>query len=172
MPFSPGTSGNPSGRPREAHRFKAVAKPAKRDTAGRFQLGTAGGPGRPKRETEQNYLLALVDACPLSKWSEIVARAVEDATAGDDKARHWLASYLVGQPTTKAPAPSSALVGRMLGKDPVLDEAAHRLAMPQASAAMFPILENDSAHLRQLEDEARQFLLSREHEASEPCQEP
>jgi hypothetical protein len=31
-------------------------------------------------------------------WQAIVARAVEDAKAGDARAREWLARYLVGDP--------------------------------------------------------------------------
>lgn len=134
----------------------------RRDDRGRFQVGTAGGPGRPPRPTEQNFLLALVDACPLETWKEIVAKAVSDAREGDDKSRHWLASYLVGSPKTNAPSPSTALVARMLGKDEVLNEAAHRLAKPIASAEMFPLLTGDSARLRALEAEAAEFLLAQE----------
>ena len=136
-----------------------------RDPQGRFQLGTMGGPGRPPRAIEQNYLLALVDACPLETWTEIVQKAVTDAREGDDKARHWLASFLIGAPAGKAPSPSAALVGRMLGEDEVLNIAAKKLAKPLASAEMFPILEADSARFRELELEAKQYILALEAEA-------
>ena len=135
-----------------------------RDPQGRFRLGTAAGPGRPPRATEQNYLLAVLDACPLETWAEIVEKAVSAAREGDDKARHWLASFLLGAPKGNAPAPSAALVGRMLGEDAVLTAAARRLAKPLASAEMFPILEADSARFRELELEAKQYILALEAE--------
>ena len=133
-----------------------------RNPQGRFQPGTKGGPGRPPRATEENYLLALVDACPLTVWAEIVEKAVADAREGDDKARHWLASYLLGSPKGTAPSPSTALVGRLLGTDSVLNSAARVLALPLASGEMFPILNADTARLRELEEEAKAALLAAE----------
>lgn len=50
------------------------------------------------RATGRTYLAALSEACPPETWREIVERAIEDAKAGDAKARDWLASYLVGRP--------------------------------------------------------------------------
>ena len=47
---------------------------------------------------EEQYLLAISDACPLGKWKQIVDRAVQDALNGDSPARDWLAKYLVGKP--------------------------------------------------------------------------
>ena len=54
-----------------------------RDQQGRFAPGNAGGPGRPRRRTEADYLAALSDQVPLDAWSQIVGRAVGDAIAGD-----------------------------------------------------------------------------------------
>jgi len=70
----------------------------KRDPRGRFAPGNEGGPGRPPRATEAGYLLALSDAVDLETWRAIVQRAAEDARDGDDKARRWLAGYLLHKP--------------------------------------------------------------------------
>lgn len=67
-----------------------------RDDNGRFMVGNAGGPGRPRRAVEREYLAALSDAIGLDGWRAIVERAVQDATAGDARARAWLATYLLG----------------------------------------------------------------------------
>jgi hypothetical protein len=133
-----------------------------RDPQGRFRPGTAPGPGRPARRTEENYLLALVDSCPLSVWTKIVEKAVADASDGDERARHWLASFLIGTPKGPAPLPSSALVGRLLGNDPVLESAARILAKPLASAEMFPLMNRDTARLRAIELEAMDAILEAE----------
>lgn len=37
-------------------------------------------------------------ACTLKDWREICKRAVEDAKAGDHRARDWLTKYVVGEP--------------------------------------------------------------------------
>lgn len=60
-----------------------------------FLPGNPGGPGRPKRELEREYLSVVMRLCPPSSWARIVERAVTDATAGDSKAREWLARYLL-----------------------------------------------------------------------------
>ena len=73
-----------------------------RDSNGRFQKGRKGGPGRPRRAIESDYLAKLSEAVLLSAWQEIVAKAVEDAREGDHAARVWLANYLVGKPTGDA----------------------------------------------------------------------
>lgn len=69
---------------------------AERDSAGRFVTGNAGGPGRPRRAVELTYLRALSDELTLEAWREIVRRAVEDARAGDAKAREWVTRYALG----------------------------------------------------------------------------
>jgi hypothetical protein len=68
-----------------------------RDENGRFTIGNPGGPGRPRRAVELDYLASLADAVPLSRWQKIVARAAEDAENGDPKARRWLAEHLLGR---------------------------------------------------------------------------
>ena len=66
---------------------------------GRFLAGNPGGPGRPRRAVESDYLAALSEAVPTDTWRAIVAKAVEQAQAGDATARAWLGSYLLGKPT-------------------------------------------------------------------------
>ena len=58
-----------------------------RDPDGRFQKSGKGGPGRPRRAIESDYLAKLSEAVPLSVWQEIVAKAVEEAREGDHAAR-------------------------------------------------------------------------------------
>ncbi|MCE9555663.1 MAG: hypothetical protein K8T91_20125 [Planctomycetes bacterium] len=62
---------------------------------GTFAKGNPGGPGRPRREREREYLAVLSEAVPLDKWRAIVERAVVDATAGDARSRDWISKYLV-----------------------------------------------------------------------------
>jgi hypothetical protein len=61
-------------------------------------LGNRGGPGRPRRTVEAQYLLALREAVPLETWNKVCETAVAQAVAGDAKAREWLANYLIGKP--------------------------------------------------------------------------
>ena len=65
-----------------------------RDKAGRFALGNRGGPGRPRREVEAEYLAATLANVNAETWGRIVAKAALDAEAGDDRARSFLARIL------------------------------------------------------------------------------
>ena len=69
-----------------------------RDQRGRFAIGNSGGPGRPKRQAEQEFLQILSERVPLDLWAEIVDRAAIDAAAGDAKARDWLSKYIMPAP--------------------------------------------------------------------------
>jgi hypothetical protein len=69
---------------------------AAHDERGRFTVGNPGGPGRPPRAVEREYLRALNEAVSLDDWKEVVQAAVADAKEGDAKAREWLARYLIG----------------------------------------------------------------------------
>ena len=71
-----------------------------RDQKGRYLPGHRGGPGRPTRKTESDYVRVLSDRVPLELWGRIVDRAVADALAGDSKARAFLARYLLGSNQT------------------------------------------------------------------------
>ena len=70
--------------------------------SGRFRHGNPGGPGRPRRATEADYLAALSDALPMESWRAIIAKAVDQAQSGDAKPREWIGSYLAGKPTGDA----------------------------------------------------------------------
>ena len=67
-----------------------------RKTNGTFAPGNPGGPGRPRRAVERQYLAAFAEAVSPSDWRAIIGKAVADAKAGDAKARDWLSKYLVG----------------------------------------------------------------------------
>ena len=69
-----------------------------RNTNGRFAAGWRGGPGRPSRTVEAQYLIALRESVPLETWGKICETAVAQAVAGDAKAREWLANYLIDRP--------------------------------------------------------------------------
>ena len=69
-----------------------------RDNHGRFALGNRGGLGRPPIAKERQYLEALTKACTLKDWRAICRRAVDDAKAGDHRARDWCGKYLIGDP--------------------------------------------------------------------------
>jgi hypothetical protein len=51
-----------------------------RDPQGRFTVGNPGGPGRPRRAVEREYLAAMSDAVSLDEWREIVKAAVGELT--------------------------------------------------------------------------------------------
>lgn len=67
-----------------------------RTQKGQFAPGNPGGPGRPRRAVEHEYLTTLSEAVPLGTWRDICRRAAKDARAGDAKARDWLSRYLLG----------------------------------------------------------------------------
>lgn len=67
-----------------------------RTASGAFAAGNTFGKGRPRRAVESEYLAALGNAVTLDTWGEIVKKAVEDAKAGDAKAREWVTRYVLG----------------------------------------------------------------------------
>ena len=66
-----------------------------RKSNGQFAAGNPGGPGRPSRAIEAEYLDVLSERVTIEKWRRIVARAADDAEAGDHRARQWLGQYLI-----------------------------------------------------------------------------
>ena len=62
---------------------------------GRFLPGWAGGPGRPRREIEMQYLRKIQDGVSLQVWQGICDKAIAQALAGDSTARAWLSRYLL-----------------------------------------------------------------------------
>jgi hypothetical protein len=92
---------------------------SERGADGRFKAGWTGGPGRPRRATEADYLRVLSDAVPLDQWEAIVRMAVESALIGDPKAREWLTKHLLGVPE---PGALQALaVDELTGRDRLAD---------------------------------------------------
>lgn len=110
-----------------------------RDAVGRWAEGNAGGPGRPRRPVEREYLAALSDAVSLETWREIVDKATVDAKNGDGKAREWLTRYLVGE----TPLSLTALAVRdLLGV--TADREIDAEIEPVVSPGMFDLLIEDS----------------------------
>ena len=68
-----------------------------RNERGQFVAGNGGGPGRPRRPIEREYIAALSDTISLDDWRAIVSKAKTLALAGDSKAREWIAKYLLGE---------------------------------------------------------------------------
>lgn len=62
---------------------------------GSFKKGNPGGPGRPRRETEREYLEATLGVVSLADWKAVVRKALKDAKAGDHRAREFLAKHLL-----------------------------------------------------------------------------
>lgn len=48
-----------------------------------------------RRPIEREYLATLNAAVPLTVWRKICRRTVDDALAGDAKAREWLSKWLL-----------------------------------------------------------------------------
>lgn len=71
---------------------------AERNDKGQFVPGSGGGPGRPKRRTEDQYLDATIARVTIKDWREIVDKAVSQAKRGDSRARAWLSDYVLGPP--------------------------------------------------------------------------
>jgi hypothetical protein len=85
-----------------------------RNRLGQFTVGNPGGPGRPRRAVEQDYLATLADAVPLRKWKKIIMRAVDDALEGDPRARRWLGRHLLGdEPISLAELAATELAGTL-----------------------------------------------------------
>ena len=101
-----------------------------RTDAGRFANGNAGGPVRPRRAVESQYMATIGDAVSLEDWQAIVRRAADDAKSGDAKSREWLGKYLVGvEPPTLlsiAATEQRAADGAEVVEDEVVSEAARQ----------------------------------------------
>ena len=69
-----------------------------RDQRGRFADGNGGGPGRPPRPIERQYIAVISDVVGLDAWRRVVERALRDAENGDATARAWLSKYVTGDP--------------------------------------------------------------------------
>jgi len=108
--------------------------PAIRGEQGRFRPGCPGGPGRPKREIEQDYIAVLGATVSLERWTKICLRAAEDAEKGDARAREWLGGFMLGKPTGDLLLKVAA--GQRAGIDPVR-AAAHHIALEALTIQLF-----------------------------------
>ena len=93
-----------------------------RDNKGRFAEGNPGGPGRPRRRVEDDYLASLCDEIPLGLWREIVQRAANDARNGDHRAREWISRYLLPVPAQRVRNLQQLTVAEIAGLDRVLED--------------------------------------------------
>ena len=108
-----------------------------RDAMGRFAQGNPGGPGRPPRQTEVEYLRAIQGACSPDDLSQIAVEAVRRAREGDPRARDWISRYLVGTALAAAPKPSEAIWQEESGFDPVEARVADTRLTTQLLAGLF-----------------------------------
>lgn len=71
-----------------------------RNNKGHFIKGNQGGPGRPPRTTETEYLDAAMSNCSPEKWGEIVEIAVNDCFHSNasvrNNARNFILKVLYG----------------------------------------------------------------------------
>jgi len=88
--------------------FKTLMKPGKAKEAEVTKKGHTWGPlqraGRPTRIKEEAYLKLMISAVEANDWLAITMKAVEQAKAGDHKARTWLSNYLIGVPVQRIAA--------------------------------------------------------------------
>jgi len=104
-----------------------------RDAAGRFTHGNPGGPGRPRRAVESDYLRMLTDRLTPAVWGAIVDTAIDDARAGDARAREWLARYVLGD---RPPTLFALAVADAAGADADVDaEIQHVITRARTPAA-------------------------------------
>lgn len=90
--------------------------------------------------TEGDYMAALLDTVTLEDWQDVISSTLASAKQGDAQARAWLAQYLVGKPTGKAPTPLTVIVQQLSGDNPLVN----RLAKPVLEQYKYPSLhEND-----------------------------
>lgn len=108
-----------------------------RDANGQFAKGNPGGPGRPPRATETDYLNALTEVVTLDDWRQIGARAVADAKTGDKAAREWLSKYLIGDspPTLRGHADFGTMKVEII-RDPNFYGNAEKVAASEAPDAI------------------------------------
>jgi hypothetical protein len=109
-----------------------------RDASGRFAPGNPGGPGRPPRQTETEYLRAVQRACSVEDVTAIAARAVWQARGGDARAREWLSRYLLGMPATLAPKPSDLAWQDESGYDPLAERVRFTTDFAKLTEGWFP----------------------------------
>ena len=68
-----------------------------RDAKGRFVEGWPGGPGRPRRSTEDSMLQEICEQAT-EAWPDIVKKVIAEALQGKPWAVRFLANYGLGMP--------------------------------------------------------------------------
>lgn len=113
-----------------------------RDAAGRWAPGNPGGPGRPRRAVESDYMRALTDRVTPDVWRDIIDAVVDAARGGDMRAVAWLSRYLLGA----APPTLFALaVADAAGPDVDVDaEIRHVIERAHTSAAARVVDDTDA----------------------------
>ena len=104
-----------------------------RSEKGRFTTGNAGGPGRPRRAIEADYLKAFSDAVPLDAWRTIVSRAVAQAQSGNARARDWVARYVLGSEPPTLLSIAANEQRQATEADVVVDEVDREVARQRSS---------------------------------------
>lgn len=79
---------------------KKTAKSVKRGKGGKFAKGTKAGPGRPRRQTETEYLDTLRETVTLDDWRDICRAMVKKARGGDVRAFEALCKWAMPQQIT------------------------------------------------------------------------
>ena len=92
-----------------------------RADGGRFAVGNPGGPGRPRRAVEREYLAVFGDELTLDRWRRIVRAALDDAENGDAKAREWIAKYALGSDPARLFDLAAAEAANVTAEDEVAD---------------------------------------------------
>lgn len=92
-----------------------------RADGGRFAPGNAGGPGRPRRAVERDYMATFGDELTLDRWRRIVRSALDDAENGDAKAREWIAKYALGSDPARLFDLAAAEAANVTADDEVAD---------------------------------------------------
>ena len=117
--------------------------PEQRTEGGRFAAGNAGGPGRPRRAVESQYMASIGDVVTVEDWQAIVRRALDDAKNGDGKAREWLAKYLVGAEPPTLLSIAATEQRQEIEADVVVDEVDQEVTRQRST-------EQSEAHCRSL----------------------
>lgn len=89
---------------------------ADRTASGRFAPGNAGGPGRPRRAVEVDYLACIENRMDTATWAAVIDKAIEQAKAGDAAARAWLSKYLSDAALTEKCIAAEERITKLVGK--------------------------------------------------------
>ena len=96
--------------------------------------------------TEGDYMSTLLDTVTLEDWQDVVSSTLAAAKQGDAQARAWLAQYLVGKPTGKAPTPLTVVVQQLNGDSPLVNKLANQVI----NQHKYPSLQADTAWEEQI----------------------